>query len=91
MLDGCDVRRGVEKRAVLLADDERRLLFAQRFGCAIDLAPEDAHGSVVLTGDASLEKVVDHAGKRVVVGALAEPHVERHVELGIHRVEAALG
>ena len=32
--------------------------------------------------------VVDHAEKGVVIRALSEPHVERHIELGINRIES---
>ncbi len=73
VFDRRQIGRGVEKRAVLLADKHRRFLAGQ----------EDAERAVALARQALPFKVLGDLGQAIVIKTLAERFVERHVQPSI--------
>ena len=77
ILDRGQIGRGVQKRAVLLANDQRRVVAGEK----------DADRAVALAGDAAVCKVLDHAGQPIVIKALAQRVVERDAQPLINAVD----
>ena len=80
VFDRRQVGRGVQKRAILLPDQKRRV-------GQVGVVEEDAHRAVADTGDSPLAQVAYHAGQHGVVETLAQPVVEIDAEAGVQPLE----